>query len=110
VRTPEFGKAEGRTADPSASPDLLSRVAASVDCMWFSLGRTNYLVASESGEVGNPGTLGMTILLGDAKYSFQDELSSRPERRDLRFAPRASQVLFSSRLFSPDDFGGRRHD
>ena len=43
VRTPEFGKPEGRTADPSA-------------------------------------TLGMTILFGNAKYSFQDELSSRPER------------------------------
>ena len=38
------------------------------------------MVASESGEVGNPGTLGMTILFGNAKYSFQDELSSRPER------------------------------
>ena len=35
--------------------------------------------ASESGEGGNPGTLGMTILFGNAKYSFQDELSSRPE-------------------------------
>jgi hypothetical protein len=43
VRTPEFGKREGRTADPSAS-------------------------------------LGMTILFGNTKYSFQDELSSRPER------------------------------
>jgi hypothetical protein len=40
VRTPEFGKPKGRTADPSASPDFLSRVAATVDCMWFSLGRT----------------------------------------------------------------------
>ena len=28
------------TADPSASPDFPSRVAASVNCMWFSLGRT----------------------------------------------------------------------
>ena len=43
MRTPEFGKSEGRTADPSAS-------------------------------------LGMTILFGNAKYRFQDELSSRPER------------------------------
>ena len=43
MRIPEFGKAEGRTADPSAS-------------------------------------LGMTILFGNAKYRFQDELSSRPER------------------------------
>jgi hypothetical protein len=40
VRTPEFGKSEGRTADPSATPNFLSRVAASVNCMWFSLGRT----------------------------------------------------------------------
>ena len=43
VITPEFGRPEGRTADPSAS-------------------------------------LGMTILFGDAKHSFQDEMSSRPER------------------------------
>ena len=43
VRTPEFGKPEGRTADPSAS-------------------------------------LGMTISFGNAKYRFQDELSSRPKR------------------------------
>ena len=68
------------------------------------------MVASESGEVGNPSTLGMTKgrvalpfrfdaavneqqvpplryapvgmtnLFGNAKYSFQVELSSRPER------------------------------
>jgi hypothetical protein len=38
------------------------------------------VVPSESGEAGNPGTLGMTILFENAKYSFQDELSSRPER------------------------------
>ncbi|MEA2541950.1 MAG: hypothetical protein QOH35_3316 [Acidobacteriaceae bacterium] len=30
----------GRTADPSASPDFLSQVAASVSRMWFSLERT----------------------------------------------------------------------
>jgi hypothetical protein len=28
--------------------------------MWFSLRRTTYVVAGESGEVGNPGRLGMT--------------------------------------------------
>jgi hypothetical protein len=28
--------------------------------MWFSLRRTTYVVAGESSEVGNPGTLGMT--------------------------------------------------
>ena len=49
-----------RTADPSATPDFLSRVAASVNCMWFSSRRTTYVVPGESGEVGNPGTLGMT--------------------------------------------------
>jgi hypothetical protein len=27
-----------------------------------------------------PGTGGMTILFGNAKYDFQDDLSSRPER------------------------------
>ena len=84
MRTPEFGKPEGRTADPSASPDFLSRVAASADCMWFSLGRTTYVVASESGEAGNPGTLGVTILFGNAKYSFRDELSSRPDVQESR--------------------------
>ena len=46
-----------RTADPSAAPDFLSRVAASVNYMWFSLGRTTYVVAGESGEAGNPSTL-----------------------------------------------------
>jgi hypothetical protein len=51
---------DGRTAGPSAPPDFLSRVAASVNCMWFSLRRTTYVVAGESGEIGNPGTLGMT--------------------------------------------------
>jgi hypothetical protein len=34
------GAHEWRTAGPSASPYFLSRVAASVNCMWFSLGRT----------------------------------------------------------------------
>jgi hypothetical protein len=47
------------TADPSAPPDFLSRVAASVNCVWLSLRRTTYTVAGESGEVGHPGTLGM---------------------------------------------------
>jgi hypothetical protein len=28
--------------------------------MWFSLRRTTYVVAGESGEVGNPAALGMT--------------------------------------------------
>jgi hypothetical protein len=51
---------EGRTADPSASPDFLSRVAASVGCVWFSLKRTTSGVAGESSAAGNPGTLGMT--------------------------------------------------
>ena len=34
------GAHEWRTAGPSASPDFLSRVAASVSCVWFSLKRT----------------------------------------------------------------------
>jgi hypothetical protein len=29
---------------------------------------------------GNTGPVGMTNLFGNAEYSFQDELSSRPER------------------------------
>ncbi len=33
-------RVETETADPSASPDFLSRVVASVKSMWFSLGRT----------------------------------------------------------------------
>jgi hypothetical protein len=41
-------------------PDFLLRVAASIKYMWFSLRRTTYLVVGESGEAGNPGTLGMT--------------------------------------------------
>jgi hypothetical protein len=39
-RIPAFpGEVRG-TADPSASPDFLSRIAASISCMWFSLKRT----------------------------------------------------------------------
>src|ERR1700744_3573953 len=41
----KFGESERRTADPSASPDFLSRVAASVGCLWFSLKRTTSGVA-----------------------------------------------------------------
>jgi hypothetical protein len=41
-------------------PDFLSRVAASVSCVWFSLERTTSVVAGESSEAGNLGTLGMT--------------------------------------------------
>jgi hypothetical protein len=55
---------DGRTAGPSATPDFLSRIAASVNRMWFSLGRTTYAVAGESGEVGNPAALGMTTRRG----------------------------------------------
>jgi hypothetical protein len=43
-----------------AFPDFLSRVAASVSFVWFSLERTTSVVAGESREAGNPGTLGMT--------------------------------------------------
>ncbi len=55
------GTADSSTArrDRSASSDFLSRVAASVDCMWFF--KENHISGTgESGEVGNPGTLGMT--------------------------------------------------
>ena len=31
-------------------PDFLSRVAASINCMWFSLRRTTFAVAGEIGE------------------------------------------------------------
>jgi hypothetical protein len=54
------GANEWHTADPSASPDFLSRVAASIGCVWFSLKRTTPGVADESSAAGNPGTLGMT--------------------------------------------------
>jgi hypothetical protein len=54
------GAHEWRIADPSASPDFLSTVAASVGFVWFSLERTTSVVVAESSEVGNPGTLGMT--------------------------------------------------
>jgi hypothetical protein len=65
------------TADPSAPPDFLSRVAASVNCMWFSLERTTYVVAGESGEAGNPGTLGMTKRKG---WWFREEKMSNRSR------------------------------
>jgi hypothetical protein len=45
---------------PRLPPDFLSRVAASVSCVWFSFERTTSGVACESSEAGNPGTLGMT--------------------------------------------------
>jgi hypothetical protein len=76
VRTPEFGKPEGRTADPSTT--------------------------LRSGRDDN--------LSGNAKYSFQDELSSRPERSVVEgSAVRPSgfpkfwsySAEFSRRLFSP---------
>jgi hypothetical protein len=54
------GAHEWRTADPSPSLDFLSRVAASVSCVWFSLERTTPVAAGESSEAGNQGTLGMT--------------------------------------------------
>jgi hypothetical protein len=50
----------GAGRDRPASPDFLSRIAASVNYMWFSLERTTYVVGGESGEVGNPSTLLMT--------------------------------------------------
>src|SRR3984885_656806 len=43
-----------------AYPDFLSRVAASVGCVWFSLKRTTSGVAHDSSAAGNPGTLLMT--------------------------------------------------
>jgi hypothetical protein len=36
------------------------RVAASVSFVWFSSERTTFVVADESRDAGNPGTLGMT--------------------------------------------------
>ena len=66
------GAHEWRTADPSAAPDFLSRVAASVGCVWFSLKRTTSGVADESSAAGNPCTLGMTRV----GWCFQEELAS----------------------------------
>jgi fumarate reductase subunit C len=43
-----------------AFPDFLSRVAASVRCVWFSLERTTSVVAGKRSEAGNQGALGMT--------------------------------------------------
>jgi hypothetical protein len=60
LRAGRGGAQEWRTADPSASPDFLSRVVASVGCVWFSLKRTTSGVADESSAAGNPGSLGMT--------------------------------------------------
>src|SRR5271156_5386933 len=43
-RPPAVVATEGETADPSAPPDFLSRVVASVNSMWFSLRRTTCVV------------------------------------------------------------------
>jgi hypothetical protein len=51
----------------SASPDFLSRVAASVGCVWFSLKRTASGIADESSAAGNPASLGMTKGEGRSK-------------------------------------------
>jgi hypothetical protein len=55
LRAGRGGAQEWRTADPSASLDFLSRVAASVGCVWFSLKRTTSGVADESSAAGNSG-------------------------------------------------------
>ncbi len=77
---PRFQQRSAKTADPStarrdrsAPPDFLSKVAASVGCMWFSLRRTTYVVAGKGRDGGNPGTLLMnkmcpeieTVVSGD---------------------------------------------
>src|ERR1700732_3917327 len=67
LRNGKCGAPEWRTADPSATPDFLSRVAASVGCVWFSLKRTTSGVAGESSAAGNPGSLGMTERRGGLK-------------------------------------------
>src|ERR1700678_4004016 len=60
---------------------------------FFTEGRTKWSCPVQRGRKSGYAPVGMTILFGNAKYSFQDELSSRPERRDLRCAPPASQIL-----------------
>jgi hypothetical protein len=47
----------GEVGNPG-TPDFLSRVAASINRVSFSLRRTTCVVAGVSGEVGNPGTFG----------------------------------------------------
>ena len=54
------GHTNGAPQIRSPPPDFLLGVAASVNNMWFSLRRTTSVAACEIGEVGNPGTLGMT--------------------------------------------------
>ena len=55
------GALEWRTAGPSASPDFLSRAVASVNHMWFLFRQNHISGRGERGEVGNLGTLEMTV-------------------------------------------------
>jgi hypothetical protein len=51
---------ESGTADPSPSPDFLSDVVASVHCNVVLFDENHTSGTGESGEAGNPGSLGMT--------------------------------------------------
>ena len=57
--TETFVREPGRTAGPSAPPDFLSKIVASVDFMRLST-ESRIRCRWKSREVGNPGTLGMT--------------------------------------------------
>jgi hypothetical protein len=72
-----FGKSEGRTADPSAA--LRSGRDSAV--LSGEIGLWMRGTAGPSAPVPRQaGTGGVTILFGNARYRFQDEVSSRPER------------------------------
>ena len=59
--TETFVREPGRTAGPSAPPDFLSKIVASVDFMRLST-ESRIRCRWKSREVGNPGALGMTKL------------------------------------------------
>ena len=48
MRTPEFGKPEGRTADPSASPDFLLNLVALIHFMRPSLRKVAHVDLSSA--------------------------------------------------------------
>ena len=78
MRTPEFGKAEGRTADPSTTLGMTKGTAA----LPF-----RFDSADEERQVPSLryAPAGMTLLFGNAKYRFQDELFR--SGRDDNFLP-----------------------
>src|ERR1700678_3077273 len=96
VRTPEFGKPKGAPQIPPLRypgfPVELGGVGALHAPFPYRKAHTRPCPV-QRGRKSGYAPVGMTILFGNAKYRFQDELSSRAKPRDLRCASRASQIL-----------------